>query len=52
MSHYQEAKATFLSGLAMGQACIKHFLYNVSEATQQPYEVVPIIFFQCCKYRG
>ena len=33
----------------MGQACIKHFPYTVSEATQQPYEVVPIIFFQCCK---
>ena len=36
----------------MGQACIKRFPYTVSEATQQPYQVVPIIFFQCCKYKG
>lgn len=28
----------------MGQAYSKHFPYIVPEATQQPYEVVPIIF--------
>lgn len=29
----------------MSQAYSKHFPYIVPEATQQPYEVVPIIFF-------
>lgn len=36
----------------MGQAHPKYFPYVVSEATQQLYEVAPIIFFDFCKYWG
>lgn len=36
----------------MGQAYSRHFPYIVPEATQQPYEVVPIFFLPFCKYRG
>lgn len=33
----------------MSQACAKHFPYIVPEATQQAYEVIPIIFSHFAK---